>query len=84
MTFDPHSIDVVLTHAVGTQRAQVKLLLSDSLAISLVEIGDGRQEMALVKHYKGKAGFVVGDSVPFDNLGDVLRIIEESQTQIQT
>lgn len=83
MTFDPHSIGVVLTHLVGTQRGRVKLHLSDSLAISLVEMGDGTQEMALVKHHKGKVTDVIGDSVPFHNLGDILRIIEESQTQAE-
>jgi hypothetical protein len=83
MTFYPHSIGVVLTHLMGTQRGQIKLHLSDSLAISLVEISDGTQEMALVKHHKGKITDVIGDSVPFHNLGDILRIIEESQTQIE-
>jgi hypothetical protein len=81
MTFDPHNIDVVMTHVVGTQRAQVKLRLSDTMSISLVEMGDGTQEMALVKLDKGRVTDVVGDSVKFHNLGDILRIIEENQTK---
>lgn len=81
MTFEPHNITISLRHTKFGQRGQLFIPLSPTLGVSLVEMEDGPQEVAIVRLKDGKDGSlvvdsVISDSVPCFTLGDLLGTIQ--------
>ena len=81
MNFNPHDINVKLTHVVGTQRAQVILRLTKTIAVSVVEMPDGTAESAIVEMDKDRVTSVLTDSKVVSDLASILRELNEAQTE---
>jgi hypothetical protein len=86
MTFEPHNITISLRHTKFRQRGQLFIPLSPTIGVSLVELEDSPQEMAIVRLKDGKDGSlvvdsVISDSVPCFTLGDLLATIQDAITQ---
>lgn len=81
MTFEPNNINISLRHTKFGQRGQLFIPLSPTIGVSLVEMEDSPQEIAVVKLKDGKDGSlivheVLSDSVPCFTLGDLLDTIQ--------
>lgn len=81
MTFEPNNITISLRHTKFGQRGQLFIPLSPTIGVSLVEIKDSPQEIAIVRLKDGKDGSLVVDSVLSDStpcftLGDLLGTIQ--------
>lgn len=76
MTFEPHNITISLRQTKVGQRGQLLIPLSPTIGVSLVEMEDGPQEMAVVRLKNGKVDEVISDSTPCFTLGDLLGTIQ--------
>ena len=76
---NPHEISVSIGHAVGTSRGHMKVLVSKNIFVSMVELPDRTQEIALVRRTEDGEK-VITDSIRFSNMGDILSHIELAQS----
>ena len=79
---NPHEISVSIGHAVGTSRGHMKVFVSKNIFVSMVELPDGRQEIAVVRRTEDGEK-VITDSVPFSSMGDILSHVELAQSLSQ-
>ena len=64
---------------VVTSRGHMKLFVSKNIFVSMVELPDRTQEIALVRRTEDGEK-VITDSIRFSNMGDILSHIELAQS----
>ena len=76
---NPEEISVSISHAVGTSRGHMKIFVSKNIFVSMVELPDRTQEIALVRRTEDGEK-VITDSIRFSSMADVLSNIALAQS----
>ena len=76
---DIEDISISIGHAVGTSRGHMKLFVSKNIFVSMVEMPDGTQEIALVRRTEDGEK-VITDSMRFSSMSSVLSHIALAQS----
>lgn len=76
---NPNEISVSIGHVVGSKRGHMKLFVSKNIFVSMVELPDATQEIALVRRTRDGEK-VITDSIRFSTMEDILSNIALAQS----
>lgn len=76
---NPEEISVSIGHVVGTSRGHMKIFVSKNIFVSMVELPDRTQEIALVRRTEDGEK-VITESIRFSSMEDILSNIALAQS----